>query len=395
MVLYSIVIFKIMKKITLYLDPATLPALAQLIHFLQNKEEESFRIFCYNRYPLLENVIKNEMGIDAFFCDIPLNGMWAYCPDKVLTLINDYSLNESVSLEIHSNLGHSLPLIAPLTRLVEKNKNIQISHIHLYDDGSKEYLDLESLKYVNLRYLLDVSLIDVSVYLKRTNVHLTNSIIAQYLLGNFYPVTYHVLKKDYFIKTGFIDPIFKQIKNFCQSINFSENALSQESKEHLCKMIGLDKSLQETLRRTQNGFLFISGITYFLGELEECFRNELLIIAKKIIKGNYDALFLKAHPCYLSDKFNFPILQFNDSIVELPKEMPIEALMIVGLLPKKIGGINSSSFFSLPKENISHIIFLDKKYYSHKISNQKFIEVLLKLECVKNEQIFYWNDFIE
>lgn len=75
--------------------------------------------------------------------------------------------------------------------------------------------------------------------------------------------------------------------------------------------------------------------------------------------------------------------------------MPIEALMIVGLLPKKIGGINSSSFFSLPKENISHIIFLDKKYYSHKISNQKFIEVLLKLECVKNEQIFYWNDFIE
>ena len=55
-----------MKKITLYLDHATLPALAQLIHFLQNKEEESFRIFCYNRFPLLENVIRNEMGIEAF-----------------------------------------------------------------------------------------------------------------------------------------------------------------------------------------------------------------------------------------------------------------------------------------------------------------------------------------
>jgi len=46
MVLYSIVIFKIMKKITLYLDHATLPALGQLIHFLQNKEEDTFRIFC-------------------------------------------------------------------------------------------------------------------------------------------------------------------------------------------------------------------------------------------------------------------------------------------------------------------------------------------------------------
>ena len=109
-----------MKKITLYLDPATLPALAQFIHFLQNKEEKSFRIFCYNRYPLLENVIRNEIGIEAFFSNVPQSGMWAYCPESVLTLISDCALKENISLEIHANLGHSLTLIAPITQLAKK-----------------------------------------------------------------------------------------------------------------------------------------------------------------------------------------------------------------------------------------------------------------------------------
>lgn len=384
-----------MKKITLYLDPATLPALAQLIHFLQNKEEETFRIFCYNRYPLLENVIKNEMGIEAFFSDVPQSGMWAYCPESVLTLISDCALKENISLEIHANLGHSLTLISPITQLAQKNKNIHIDHLHLYDDGSKEYLDLESLKHTNLHYLLNISLMDMHAYLKKAGVTLTNPIIAQYLWGHFYPTTYYLLKKDYFIKTDFIQPIFQQIEQNCLSIDFSEQSLSAQNKDCLCKMVGLNEQLQNKLRKSRNGFMFIGGVTYYLDDVEINYLDELLKIAQKSTSGDYDALFFKGHPSYLSDKFNYPILQAIDNIIEIPKELPIEVLLITDLLPSKVGGINSSVFFSLPKENINHVVFTDKKYYSHEISNQKFIDILLRTECVKEEQLFSWNDFIE
>lgn len=383
-----------MKKITLYLDPATLPALAQLIHFLQNKEEESFRIFCYNRYPLLENVIRNEMGIETFFSNVPQSGMWAYCPESVLTLISDCALKENISLEIHANLGHSLTVIAPITQLAQQNKNIHIDHIHLYDDGSKEYLDLESLKHTNLHYLLNVSLMDMHAYLKKAGVTLTNPIIAQYLWGHFYPTTYHLLKKDYFIKTDFIQPIFQQIEQNCLSIDFSERTLSAQNKDCLCKMVGLNESLQNKLKQSHKGFLFIGGITMYLDD-EIDYANELLKIAQKSTSGNYDALFFKGHPTYLSDKFNYPILQTINNIIEIPKELPTEVLLVTGLLPSKVGGINSSIFFSLPNENIEHVVFTDKKYYSHEISNQKFIDVLLRTECVKEEQLFSWYDFIE
>ena len=394
MVLYSIVIFKIMKKITLYLDHATLPALGQLIHFLQNKEEDTFRIFCYNRFPLLENVIKYEMGINAFFFNVPLNSAWAYCPENVLTLLNDYALEEYISLEIHANLGNSLTLIAPITQLALQNKNIHIDHLHLYDDGSKEYLDLESLKHTNLHYLLNVSLMDMDAYLKKAGVTLTNPIIAQYLWGHFYPTTYHLLKKDYFIKTDFIQPIFQQIEQNCLSVDFSERALSAQNKDCLCKMVGLNESLQNKLKQSHKGFMFIGGITMYLDD-EIDYANELLKIAQKSTSGNYDALFFKGHPSYLSDKFNYPILQTINNIIEIPKELPTEVLLITGLLPSKVGGINSSIFFSLPNENIEHVVFTDKKYYSHEISNQKFIDVLLRTECVKEEQLFSWYDFIE
>ena len=394
MVLYSIVIFKIMKKITLYLDHATLPALGQLIHFLQNKEEDTFRIFCYNRFPLLENVIKYEMGINAFFFNVPLNSAWAYCPENVLTLLNDYALEEYISLEIHANLGHSLTLISPITQLAQKNKNIHIDHLHLYDDGSKEYLDLESLKHTNLHYLLNISLMDMHAYLKKAGVTLTNPIIAQYLGGHFYPTTYHLLKKDYFIKTDFIQPIFQQIEQNCLSIDFSERTLSAQNKDCLCKMVGLNESLQNKLKQSHKGFMFIGGITMYL-DCEIDYANELLKIAQKSTSGNYDALFFKGHPTYLSDKFNYPILQTINNIIEIPKELPTEVLLITGLLPSKVGGINSSIFFSLPSENIEHIVFTDKKYYHHEISNQKFIDILLRTECVKEEQLFSWYDFIE
>ncbi|EGT82787.1 putative sialyltransferase-like protein [Haemophilus haemolyticus M21639] len=378
-----------MKKITLYLDPATLPALAQLIHFLQNKEEESFRIFCYNRYPLLENVIRNEMGIEAFFSNVPQSGMWPCCPESVLTLISDCALKENISLEIHANLGHSLTLIAPITQLAKKNKNIHIDYLHLYDDGSKEYLDLESLKHTNLHYLLNVSLMDMHAYLKKAGVTLTNPIIAQYLWGHFYPTTYHLLKKDYFIKTDFIQPIFQQIEQNCLSIDFSGQALSAQNKDCLCKMVGLNEQLQNKLKKSLNGFMFIGGITYYLGNYEINYANELLKIAKKSISGDYDALFFKPHPAYFSDKFNRPILQTINNMVEIPKELPTEALLITGLLPSKVGGVNSSIFFSLPKENIDHVVFTDKKYYSHDISNQKFIDILLRIECVKRRTIIF------
>lgn len=383
-----------MKKITLYLDPATLPALAQLIHFLQNKEEESFKIFCYNRYPLLENVIRNEMGIDAFFSNVPQSGTRSYCPESVLTLISDCALKENISLEIHANLGHSLTLIAPITQLALQNKNIHIDHLHLYDDGSKEYLDLESLKHTNLHYLLNVSLMDMDAYLKKAGVTLTNPIIAQYLWGHFYPTTYHLLKKDYFIKTDFIQPIFQQIERNYLSVDFSERVLSAQNKDCLCKMVGLNESLQNKLKQSHKGFLFIGGITMYLDD-EIDYANELLKIAQKSTSGNYDALFFKGHPTYLSDKFNYPILQTINNIIEIPKELPTEVLLVTGLLPSKVGGINSSIFFSLPNENIEHVVFTDKKYYSHEISNQKFIDVLLRTECVKEEQLFSWYDFIE
>ena len=141
--------------------------------------------------------------------------------------------------------------------------------------------------------------------------------------------------------------------------------------------------------------MFIGGVTYYLDDVEINYLDELLKIAQKSTSGDYDALFFKGHPSYLSDKFNYPILQAIDNIIEIPKELPIEVLLITDLLPSKVGGINSSVFFSLPKENINHVVFTDKKYYSHEISNQKFIDILLRTECVKEEQLFSWNDFIE
>ncbi len=163
----------------------------------------------------------------------------------------------------------------------------------------------------------------------------------------------------------------------------------------LCKMVGLNEQLQNKLRKSRNGFMFIGGVTYYLGDLEINYMDELLKIAQKSISGDYDALFFKGHPSYLSDKFNYPILQAIDNIIEIPKELPTEVLLITGLLPSKVGGVNSSIFFSLPKENISHIVFTDEKYYCDDISNYKFIEILLRVGCVKEEQIFSWYDFIK
>ena len=161
-------------------------------------------------------------------------------------------------------------------------------------------------------------------------------------------------------------------------------------------MVGLSDTLYNQLKQSHNGFMFIGGITYYLDdEYETSYANELLKIAQKSVSGDYDRLFFKGHPSYISDKFNQFILKNIDNIIEIPKDIPIEVLFLTGLCPNKVGGVNSSSYFLMPQEKLSHIVFTDPKYYTYSILNTDFIKILLRLGCIKEEQIFSWYDFIE
>ncbi|HDR1022290.1 TPA: sialyltransferase [Pasteurella multocida] len=382
------------KTVTIYLDPASLPALNQLMHFTQESEDkETPRIFGLSRFKLPEEITAQYKNIH--FVEIK-----DHSPStEIFTILDQYP--EKLELDLHINAAHSIKLFQPILAYRFKHPDrISIKSLNLYDDGTMEYVDLEKEETKDIQSAIKKAEKQLSSYLLTGKIRFANPTIARYVWQSQYPVKYHFLSTEYFEKAEFLQPLKSYLAGNYQKMDWSAyEKLTPEKQAFYLKLVGFNDEIKPLFDTPQPKFIF-TGTTTWEGktDVREYYAQQQLNLLKHFIQtegdlfiGEQYKVYFKGHP--RGGDINEYILQHTKDITNIPANISFEILMMTGLLPDKVGGVASSLYFSLPKEKISHIIFTSNKKIKSKEDalNDLYVRVMLRLGMIDESQIIFWD----
>lgn len=382
------------KTMTIYLDPASLPTLNQLMHFTKESEDkETARIFGFSRFKLPEKITEQYNNIH--FVEIKNNRP----TEDIFTILDQYP--EKLELDLHLNIAHSIQLFHPILQYRFKHPDrISIKSLNLYDDGTMEYVDLEKEENKDIKSAIKKAEKQLSDYLLTGKINFDNPTLARYVWQSQYPVKYHFLSTEYFEKAEFLQPLKTYLAGKYQKMDWSAyEKLSPEQQTLYLKLVGFSDETKQLFHTEQAKFIF-TGTTTWEGntDIREYYAKQQLNLLKHfthsegdLFIGDQYKIYFKGHP--RGGDINDYILKHAKDITNIPANISFEILMMTGLLPDKVGGVASSLYFSLPKEKISHIIFTSNKKIKNKEDalNDPYVRVMLRLGMIDQSQIIFWD----
>ncbi|HII3712664.1 TPA: sialyltransferase [Pasteurella multocida] len=382
------------KTITLYLDPASLPALNQLMDFTQNNEDKTHpRIFGLSRFKIPDNIITQYQNIH--FVELKDNRP----TEALFTILDQYP--DNIELDIHLNIAHSVQLIRPILAYRFKHLDrVSIQRLNLYDDGSMEYVDLEKEENKDISAEIKQAEKQLSHYLLTGKIKFDNPTIARYVWQSAFPVKYHFLNTDYFEKTEFLQPLKEYLAENYQKMDWTAyQQLTPEQQAFYLTLVGFNDEVKQSLEVQQAKFIF-TGTTTWEGntDVREYYAQQQLNLLNLFTQaegdlfiGDHYKIYFKGHP--RGSEINDYILNNAKNITNIPANISFEVLMMTGLLPDKVGGVASSLYFSLPKEKISHIIFTSNKQVKSEEDalNNPYVKVMRRLGIIDESQVIFWD----
>ncbi|MGC6405087.1 sialyltransferase [Bisgaard Taxon 45] len=390
--LFSVVSWS--KVVTIYLDPASLPALNQLMDFTQKSEDkETPRIMGLSRFTLPKELTEQYPNIH--FIELKDN----HPTEELFTVLDQYS--EHIELDIHLNIAHSFKLMRPLLAYrFEHLDRISIQHLNLYDDGSMEYVDLEKEENQDISAEIKRAEKQFSRYLLSGKIKFDNPTIARYVWHTAFPVKYHFLSTEYFEKAAFLEPLKNYLAGHYQKMDWSAyQKLAPEKQAFYLKLVGFTDEIKTSLEIPQAKFVFTGTTTWEANtDVREYYAQQQLNLLNHFIKpegdlfiGDNYKIYFKGHP--KGGEINDYILNNAPNITNIPANISFEVLMMTGLLPDKVGGVASSLYFSLPKDKISHIIFTSDKQIKNKQDalNNPYVKVMRRLGIIDESQVIFWD----
>lgn len=299
------------KTAHIYVDLASIPTLLQAADAITQRSTDPKLIF-FKRIKALEPNDEVLLSINAKMVDAKFLGETNYAKfselidRNVIPFYKEYSDHNFI---VHLN-AHHIERSGNILQIIPKDK---VKEIHLYDDSIGRSL-WDRGTYGNYKELTK----DYTVYFH----------------ASFYD------SKVFPIKTDKMIPVDFQKK---------ASELSDEKREMLAKIVGLDISKVKTMFKNRAVAVFVDDPKLNIETTEALIQK---VIKEKPDIKNYAWLY-KQHPRVSHSGAVRDILNnYFKNILDIPNSVPLEVLFLIGLTPDYIMGYGSSVFFSFKKEQI-------------------------------------------
>ena len=342
----------------LYIDSTTLPLVQQAADFVAGLGQPGIMsIITWLRLPLSDAQLR---GANA--CYIPQTA--AVTPAFIGAVCEVVRKSGVSRVEIHSNQHHAWRGVAPLLRellplLPERSDSIRLE---LYDDGTRGLIERDELKRLS----------DPDGVLRRAAQNLRDAILdgkplrwgipQSYAWQHVFPTRYHLLRPDLMLVDGTDNGWHESLSPYVAPMQFDQiGQLDSPARRRYFELFGLDVGQRERLKRLAecpDALLFTGSSVWDKTDNAELADRQISAIQGMHANGllqKYQPLAFKAHPANL-DHSERLASALGERIEIVPPRVPIEVLLMADLLPRKVAGIGSSSYFTLPKGSVDYLL---------------------------------------
>lgn len=376
-----------MKAVRIYIEPASLPLTQQLVDYIKKYEDNNIvNIIAFQRLNINVQFVNNE---NTAFIDNVNDGLL----EKLRRIATFVRGLQASSIEIHTNIHREKDILFPLMRMLASFYPIANIKLKLYDDGSGSLIEraaIESLDSVNFERLMQQR---KEQLLEVLNSHddrkYTWNTVDNYIWHYFMDVQYFFIKPR---KKALNKPFYKKIEPYVVYSDFNiQKQVSEKEKTLLLNLVNFPMDLYHHLAILQNdpqSLLFITS--YCMDPDKKMLYHQRLIelIGKLKLSGKIPdsaKVVFKGHP--ENSALNPEICQaIGHNVTCIPDAIPIEFLSSFNLLPKRIGGEFSSTFFCLEGGDTEFVILKGKKYERH---NQVFYDLSNKYKAFDLDKIIH------
>lgn len=358
------------KNITIYLDYATVPSLNYFFDFAKNSEDrETIRLFGLSRFTLPDSIVSAyPEGVINFFKieNYDLSPLLAVLEELLSEPSSRWALN------VHVNLAHQETLfISVVEKFLKHRAKIEHMKVAFYDDGSEGIATLHKIsKMENLQESIVFEKQQMHDFFEKRTI--ANGFLTRYFWGEIFDAHYHLFKPE-LLDSVRLAELKKEIKHI-NSINYYQFAeLNEHQRQLIFSILNISESRFIELRQRMqenDSFLFLGttlfGVTskntawlikFHIEMLNQFCRKGGMFFSNK---EGY-SLFYKGHPHAAT--LNLMIKNAFADIVSYPDDIPLEVMLLLGIVPKRIGGFASTAILNFAPECIDDIIFITPPEY--------------------------------
>lgn len=342
----------------LYIDSTSLPLAHQAADLVAGIGQPGIMsLITWLRVPLSESQLR-----DLNACYLPQ--MAAVSPgfvDTVCTLVRKTGVRR---VEIHSNQYHAWRGVAPLLRqlLPLLPDGVDAVRLELYDDGNMGLIQRAQLKaQPDPQRLLRLAAED----LKRAVLDgkpLRWGIAQSYAWQHLFATRYHLLRPEILLWDSAGQALHECLAPYVLPMRFDQfKQLDEKAQRRYLELFGLDSVQVARLRplaENPDVLLFIGSSIWDKAQNAELADRQIAAVGRLRAEGllqKYRELAFKAHPANM-DHSGRLAAALGERVEVIPPRVPMEILQMAGLLPCKVAGVVSSSYFTLPEGAVEYLL---------------------------------------
>nr|WP_269205243.1 hypothetical protein [Motilibacter aurantiacus] len=342
----------------LYVDSTSLSLLRQVADFVACADREDvFKVATWLRLPL---TAEQMGGRNAHF--VPQTA--AVSGDFVDVVGRLVQARRFERIEIHANQHHAGKSVVPLLRelcLLVPDARERIS-LDLYDDGNIGLLEREVLKRQR----------DPERQVAAAANDLRRAVLARqpllwgiaqsYAWQHLFPTRYHLLRRDILLRDEPGRRLHAYLEPYAADMSFDGLPdLSPQQVEHYLGLFGLDGEQVAGLAElaADDSALLFTATGAWDDEFDaRLAASQIEAIAALRADGTIPAgtrLAFKGHPANLANHAAIAAA-LGDDVVHVPARAPLELFAVLGLLPRRYGGVVSSAQFTIPADRLQFLL---------------------------------------
>jgi hypothetical protein len=298
-------------------------------------------------------------------------------------------------LELHSNHHHARNGVLPLLRSVLARRLLAPGQIalELYDDGR-----LSVRHRGELAALPDLgqALVDGAEALRATvfdGAPTVWSLATSYSWHRFFETRYHMLWPELYLSEGSSTGWDDGLKAAARPMRFDHaHALGPARWSRYLAYFGLQAAQRQALRAFASdpeSFVFVGMSVWDAQENRRRLHLQLDTIAALRERGllDFGRLGFKGHPANLDGEASLRTA-LGDNVQPVPARLPLEVMMMDGLLPAAFGGVISTAYLNLPPERLRFMIC--NAASPSECLAQPDVQVMLKLGMITPDRVHPW-----
>ncbi len=345
------------RLLKLYIDSTSLPLVHQMADFVRCADDPAItKLITWLRLPLSEAQLA---GTGALYLP-QMAAISSAFVGQVCHLVKQGHRD----IEIHSNQYHAWRGVAPLLQAlapVLRSGAVRV-RLHLYDDRSVRPLQREELaRWPDLSSALAVAARELEAHLF-SRQPLSWTLPHSHAWPLVLPTTFHWLHPKALLRTPEGAALCALLDEHIQPMVFDGlPGLTQAQSDHYLALFGLTAEVADTLvplAGAADAVLFTGTGTWDKAWNLRLRDSQLRAIATLHQHHCFDglrAMGYKGHPAN-GDHDAAIQAALGDDVIALPQRVPLEVLLMAGLLPQRVAGVLSTFHLTMPAAMIDAVL---------------------------------------